>query len=670
MLYLIPIRLIGKSQIKPAITLMAIMVFSLVVLLNAWLYEDAYITFRVVDNFINGYGLTWNINERVQVYTHPLWMFLVAGVYFFTHEIFYSSIFLAVGVSVLAIWIFAFRMANLPHIAWLGIAIFTTSKAFVDYSTSGLENPLAHLILILFLFVYQKYQFNLKSLFWLSFFTALAGFNRMDLLLLFLPALLYALFKVRTWSGFFVVGLGFLPFILWECFSLIYYGFPFPNTAYAKLYNNVSNSDLIEAGFYYLLNSLTLDPLTLPLILAALILPVMTKRWRELPLALGILLYLVYVVKIGGDYISGRFLTVPLVSAVVLLLNNPAFSKGALTVSQSRRIPIWALSLAIVGLVGLISPYSPIFKIDYGPDYDREQLMDRWGIEDQRARYYPYASFLKAIQQPDQDWPQNEWITDGKQAQLSGPGAYFKGPIGFFGFYAGPEAHIVDKYALADPLLARLPPAIELDLYWRVGHFKRRLPDGYLETASTGQNSLTEKGLAGYYDKLALVTRGPLFDPNRWVEIWNFNTGQYDYLLADYPPMFQVTLPRSYQADDEGIDWDEKRNLTRYAGIQIDLDKRYYTEYLEISLIDITDEPIKNKQGDYQFVFCQGDLELEDLVFSVSEQIPDEGLTYTVEIPATVSAAGFDRIQIFPVRGENIHYTINAITHLEVREDS
>ena len=43
--------------------------FALFVLVNAWVSEDAYITLRVIDNFFNGYGLRWNINERVQVDT-------------------------------------------------------------------------------------------------------------------------------------------------------------------------------------------------------------------------------------------------------------------------------------------------------------------------------------------------------------------------------------------------------------------------------------------------------------------------------------------------------------------------------------------------------------------------------------------------------------------------
>ncbi|MCA9612346.1 MAG: hypothetical protein KC586_06270, partial [Myxococcales bacterium] len=47
------------------------------VVLNAWVSDDAYITFRVVENVLRGDGLVWNPGERVMVYTHPLWFGLL-----------------------------------------------------------------------------------------------------------------------------------------------------------------------------------------------------------------------------------------------------------------------------------------------------------------------------------------------------------------------------------------------------------------------------------------------------------------------------------------------------------------------------------------------------------------------------------------------------------------
>ena len=64
----------------------------------------------------------------------------------------------------------------------------------------------------------------------------------------------------------------------------------------------------------------------------------------------------------------------------------------------------------------------------------------------------------------------------------------------------------MDHYALGDPLLARLPPIPEP--FWRIGHFWRLPPFGYYTTILTGRNLLVEPGLAEYYEKLSLITRG------------------------------------------------------------------------------------------------------------------------------------------------------------------
>ena len=60
--------------------------YALVVLQNAWLHEDAFITYRSIDNLINGYGPTWNTTERVQTFTHPLWFFVIVAAHARTGE--------------------------------------------------------------------------------------------------------------------------------------------------------------------------------------------------------------------------------------------------------------------------------------------------------------------------------------------------------------------------------------------------------------------------------------------------------------------------------------------------------------------------------------------------------------------------------------------------------
>ena len=65
--------------------------FTLAFINTAWVAEDAFITFRSVDNMLAGYGPVWNIGERVQVYTHPLWYILLVIGNFIAHSPYYVA---------------------------------------------------------------------------------------------------------------------------------------------------------------------------------------------------------------------------------------------------------------------------------------------------------------------------------------------------------------------------------------------------------------------------------------------------------------------------------------------------------------------------------------------------------------------------------------------------
>ena len=146
------------------LTLVALLLFFIVLLRTAWVCDDAYITLRTIDNLVHGYGLTWNIGERVQTYTHPLWMILLALFYFVTREAFLTTIALSLAVSLAAVALFASKISRSAQAAILGIFVFALSKSFTDFSTSGLENPLSHLLLALFVIAFLKSDTGPRSL--------------------------------------------------------------------------------------------------------------------------------------------------------------------------------------------------------------------------------------------------------------------------------------------------------------------------------------------------------------------------------------------------------------------------------------------------------------------------------------------------------------------------
>ncbi len=546
------------------LSIFLVLFFLVVAIRNAWLCEDSYIIFRTVDNFINGYGLRWNAAERVQSYTSPLWMFVLTTLYFITDEIYYSVIFFSLAVSFLVVFLTVSRIAKSTWSKVLVATALVFSKAFVDFSTSGLENPLGHLLLVVFLLRYfsaleDPDRIDAKQVFYLSLVAALGTITRLDYGVIFFPPLAFVAFKSQLkFRSLLWIGAGFAPFVFWEIFSIIYYGFPFPNTAYAKLNTGVSASLLAEQGLYYLRSTLNWDPLTVFVLLCALVASFLSLKKEKMFifLSLGIILHLLFIIKVGGDFMSGRFMTMIYLCSTAILAR--AF--------RDSKIPLAGLSVMAV-MLGLATAQSPL--ISNASKKNKEH--DRAGVADERGRYYDGFGLFRTAR--NRYFDRTTWAAKGIKERQLGEHVVQYGMIGVYGYYAGPKVHIVDHLALADPLLARLPAM--LPGKWRIGHFKREVPKGYLE--STGdEDNIEDPHLKEYWKKLKEITRGRIFSLNRFKTIWKMNTGQLDYLvekycirncfLANYNKLSIVKKPTGYV-------WDKKSHIMSSYGVGVMLKK-------------------------------------------------------------------------------------------------
>lgn len=493
-----------------------IIVYLLLLLSTAWICDDAYITFRTVDNFINGLGLRWNISERVQSYTHPLWMFLNSAVYYFTKEIFFSSIILSIIISLLSIYLILFKLTNNFINTVIVSFLIIFSKTFLDYSTSGLENPLSYLIITILFVIYFKKENEGKINFLLGFISSLLLLNRTDLIILILPILIRTFIKANSKDKLLIL-FGFSPFVIWEIFSLLYYGFPFPNTAYAKLQTGISRSELISEGLYYFKESLALDPVTIVSILIAQVLVIIKKDRALILLSLGVILYILYSFLIGGDFMAGRFYTVPFLISIII------FSK----IEYLKNIEI-IFSISLIILFGVISFYRTI---------SAEQFIawrylvpfDSDSIKDEREFYFQESSLIYAIKY-NKEMPSYVTAEKGKQVRKQRIPFLISGNIGFLGYFSGPDCYILDMYALSDPLRSRLPSKTP----WRIGHFPRELPEGYFESILSNENKIKEPNLKKYYDVIKNITRDEIFNFDRILNIIRINLGLYNYLLDNY----------------------------------------------------------------------------------------------------------------------------------------
>jgi arabinofuranosyltransferase len=79
--------------------------------------------------------------------------------------------------------------------------VLAASKSFVDFSTSGLENPLTYLLIVVFMIIFYRTRGKEQSLGWLALVAGLATLNQMDTLLLFLPTLIAVFSQFPGWKS-------------------------------------------------------------------------------------------------------------------------------------------------------------------------------------------------------------------------------------------------------------------------------------------------------------------------------------------------------------------------------------------------------------------------------------------------------------------------------------
>jgi arabinofuranosyltransferase len=473
--------------------------------------------FRVVDNFVSGYGLRWNTVERVQAFTSPLWVFVLSPFYAVTREVFYTSLAVSLALCIAAL---ALTRRAFPRIdQWVVLALLLfSSKAFIDYTSSGLEYPLLYALLAV-LYAGLARQDAATSppssnlTFGLALLAAFSFVCRIDVILLFVPTMLWLAWvrwKAYGLRGLAPIALGSLPAIAWLAFAVIYFGFAFPNTYYAKASAGFPATVQTSQGLAYLLNSLRFDPITLVTIGMAIASVIGGGRRHRL-IAAGAFLTVVYVVWIGGDFMSGRFFA-------------PAFLLCAMTVASLVETPA-----AVVACLALLFSYNVVWPIVPAKTTAAYDMAWPWrtqnGIKDERGGYHQATNvlFFAAFTRRPDDY----WSREAMSLRMSPERVFVRPSIGRAGFMVGPEKYIIDNNGLSDPLLAHLPIDESLYFEFYMGHFFRPIPAGYVESRVAGRNLIEDPLIRDYYERLLQITMGPVWSAARFREIFALNLGRY-----------------------------------------------------------------------------------------------------------------------------------------------
>lgn len=485
-------------------------VLFIVVLANsAWVAEDAFITFRSVLNFVNGYGPVWNIGERVQVFTHPLWFLLLSLAKSTTGYLVYASLFLSMIFALVSLVILQITCLN----RWTGVMLIValaSSKAFVEYSSSGLENALGALLLGCFCWL----LFYKPSLWPMTFTASLLALCRMDFVLLTIPSLALIVWQQRkdTIQLLATIITATLPLTAWLLFSLIYYGSPLPNTYYAKLPDGFSRLLFVKQSWNYFRDCAINDHISLLLIATGSLAGLLFGDIKTRLLVIGELFYLCYIVWIGGDYMTGRFFMIPTYVAALLL---------ARTLKKTNPIGFITLSSAAIAIC--MHTKLPILNNSM-PKITSALVFSSRNIINERAGWWPTNSWLdKGSTLSAFEFVGNHWHYSHQSCVTP------MLAVGAAGLTVGPDFHIIDFVGITDPLLSHLPAD-----HFFPGHFSRKIPKGYIASVETKTNSIADSNVAKLYDLVKETSTGDLWSITRWTAIAELLKGDWRPTVAHY----------------------------------------------------------------------------------------------------------------------------------------
>lgn len=515
----------------------SLLIFIGIITLLAWQSDDAYHAYIMAKNLVDGNGFVYNIGQRATASSCPLFTLVVALGYFVIRDMFFVSLLINIVFSALAYKILVWNFAKTKNQIVFCFAVLASSISFISYTTSGLENSMLFFLAAMFLKVYfSSERYNGKKMFILAILVALIAMTRMDAVLLFAPMAVYVyLFKRDNVSFIKAVGigiLGLLPFVLWELFATFYFGFPVPNTAYAKLGTDIALRDYLVRGVKYYINAIICDPIVLMVPLFAVIACLIVKKLQYIFCMSGVALYGLYLLYIGGDFMMGRHFTVLFYISLVCYtdIKNREFSflgKGA---SFNRTF----VGFVIAAIIFTSTSHVISSQFLFGETFNSP-------ISDERAGYFRYSSLfnnvISLVKTGDlciRDAWNEMGIDEIRSYNL--PGGILRNVPGISKYYNN-DLYLNDQYALGDPFLAHLPAVKEDN--WRIGHMWREIPEGYNDQVFYGNNEdgtlrIENADVAEYYAIIDKITRGDLFDKERIKMIVNINLGKYDYLIQNY----------------------------------------------------------------------------------------------------------------------------------------
>jgi hypothetical protein len=330
--------------------------------------DDAYISFRYALNAARGHGLTFNVGERrVEGYTNFLWTVMLIPAFWLKLPVHTVSlvlgVFWALG-SIVLVGLFARRTEGGHWLGALSALLLAADGSFALWAVGGLEAPLFAFLILGGGLAYLREMRDPDALPLSGAWFALASMTRPEGLLVFALTGLHQVGtrlirerRLATLQDWRRLGLFALLWVPWFAFRWRYYGYPLPNTFYAKVTLEDSTAQR-ERGLAYVGTFVRIHLGVAPLLVS--LLPLLRRRWRAWSsyLVLIVVAYTAYIGYVGGDWSVGRFF-VPVLPLFYLLLAGGLLVAAEWIAGRLRQripLPAWVPSagaaVAIAALAG------------------------------------------------------------------------------------------------------------------------------------------------------------------------------------------------------------------------------------------------------------------------------------------------------------------------------
>jgi arabinofuranosyltransferase len=395
--------------------------------------DDAFVDFRTVANVTSGNGLRWNVIDRVQTFTAPLWVLVLSAVTWISPTIPLNALALDGIFALATILLVCCSASNVPTAAAAVLAL-SLSRAFVDYSMAGLPDALVYLLLACGLFACWQASDRPK---WIACVAGLMPLASVPVALVLAPSVARTLASETQTSRRRALFLIAAPSVLWSGFAIFYYGVPLPAPFYAAWFHSHAWLSMAAEGTRYVLRSLRGDPITPILIVAAIAVGLRNRTRRDLPETIGLVAYTAWVIASGGSAPGGRLLAPAALASVMLL-------------ARSRRLPEGNAGLATLLAVVAVGTFaaSPTFLSDTPFGVNSSASKSR-ATRDERQSIYQKTGLLCATRY--NPYPDLTGLEPEIERRLrDNAGVAVTPEIGMLGYAAGARLSIVDPNGRTD----------------------------------------------------------------------------------------------------------------------------------------------------------------------------------------------------------------------------